>query len=135
MHTSCAGDYLVRLLDCHMTALCEFILLIQMLQVMGGGIHGAQSPDPPAVAVNKGNETLMRAVGRLQASHSSGANASSGMPQGIKGRQLAAGKSQVWEAHHINSDHASVAGLSHSMSHGSHYSYPSFSMTGTAQQL
>jgi hypothetical protein len=64
-----------------------------MLQVIGGGFHGAQSPDPAAEAANKG-------VGRLQARHGSGVKAFHDMPGGIKGRQLAAGTSHMWQAKH-----------------------------------
>jgi hypothetical protein len=62
-----------------------------MLQVMGGSFQGSKSLDLAAPTANKGNEALVRAVGRLQARHSSEANAVNSMPQRIKGRQLAAG--------------------------------------------
>jgi hypothetical protein len=73
-----------------------------MLQVLGGGIHSDQSSDPAAEAANKGSETLMRAVRRLQARHSS--NAGSGMPQGVQGRQLAAGTSRWHEQRNVLGD-------------------------------
>jgi hypothetical protein len=60
-----------------------------------GGNHGSQSLDIAAEAANKGNEALPRGVGALQARHSSGAIAFDSMPQGIKGRQLAAGTSSL----------------------------------------